>query len=861
MLWIGTDGGGLNLYDPTTGKFKHYFYDPKNKNSLSTNAVLTIFEDSKGKIFIGGYNGGICIYNEQQDNFKCYLPDVDKPGSISFHDVRGIVEGNDGLYYLSINGGNGLEIFDPNTETFHSAVYDPSTPGKSIVSKQTTTVYKDLDGSIWVGTYEGLSKYDPIAETFTNYIPVAGDTTTLSHRWVFAILRDSDGILWIGTAYGLDRFNEADNTFTTFTEREGLPDNIINCILEDNEHNFWISTNKGISRLNKEKMEFRNFDASDGLKVEQFIRESFFKDNEGKLYFGGTGGLVVLDPKNFSKNSYVPPVYLTNFQLFYQDVKIGVKNSPLEQTIAYTNKIVLTHKQNIITFNYVALNYMSPQKNSYAYMMEGFDEDWIYVGSRREASYTNLSPGRYTFKIKAANNDGIWNETGTSITVVVLPPWWKTWWFRLILFSSIIWVVYYFIRMKVQANKRDKEILQSKIEAGQAEVKKQKDEIEAHLKTLQEKEIEERESKWYNEGMTYLSDIISKNNDDLYKMSQKLILAIVEYVDARIGAFYILNDDDPNDVMFQLAGHYGIDEERIKKFSSVNEGYLGACYQEKRKIIIDNLPEDYALLESGLGKVSLKVLTLIPLIQDTNLNGVIELASLQNLPDYKITLLEKLAENLASSIEIIKVNERMKLLVEQMNAHAEELNAQKEEMQQNLEEMMATQEEMERIKLHDKEKDEKLLTQTSLLEKERSELQNKTIILETLLNNIDSQIFILDKKHSLLMANKSFAKDNRIQSIDKLIDKKIYELNLMTFRPEELKEDLKSVGEGNTISNKVKEKKAGNKKSTWMSETFVPILDEKQIQIGILSISTDISELKLLEKKYDELMKKLKNQS
>lgn len=719
LIWIGTDGGGLNLFDPSNGKFKHYFHDPNNKTSLSTNAVLTIFQDSKGRIIIGGYNGGICIYNESQDNFKCYLPDVDKPGSISFHDVRGIVEGNEGLYYLSINGGNGLEIFDLNTETFRSAVHDPSTPGKSIISRQTVTIYKDTDGSIWIGTYEGLSNYDPITETFRNFSSVIGDTTTLSHLWIYEILRDSDGILWIGTAYGLNRFNEADQTFTSFTERDGMPDNLISGITEDEDKNLWISTNKGIARLNKNTMEFRNFDASDGLKVDQFVHGSYFKDSEGQMYFGGAGGLVILNPKNFSKNNYVPPVYLTNFQLFYQDAIIGVKGSPLKQSIAYSDKVMLTHKQNIITFNYVALNYMSPQKNSYAYMMEGFDEDWIYVGSRREASYTNLSPGSYTFKVKASNNDGIWNESGTSITVIVRPPWWKTWWFRFILFSAIIWIVYSFIRIRMQANKRDKEILQSKIEAGQAEVKKQKDEIEAHLMTLQKKEIAERDSKWYNEGMTYLSDIISKNNDDVYRMAQKLILSIVEYVNASTGAFYIINDNNPKDIKLQLAGHYGIDEALVKKVFSVNEGYLGACCQEKSKILVDNLPDNYCTLESGLGKVSLKVLTLIPLMQDTNMNGIIELASIEKLPDYKIQLLEKLAENLASSIEIIKVNERMKVLVEQMNEHAEELNAQKEEMQQNLEEMMATQEEMERIKKHDKEKDEKLLEQHQFLKKKK----------------------------------------------------------------------------------------------------------------------------------------------
>jgi hypothetical protein len=517
--------------------------------------------------------------------------------------------------------------------------------------------------------------------------------------------------------------DKSKGTFKSYTEHDGLPDNIINGIVEDNDSTLWISTNKGISRFDKRTGKFSNYNENDGLKVKQFLYGSYLKDSDGTIYFGGQGGVVIIEPDNFRKNTFKPLVYLTDFQLSYNSVEIGKKGSPLKQHISFTDKIILNHRQNMITFNYVALNYMSPKKNQYQYMMDGFDTEWKHVGSRREATYTNLSPGTYTFRVRALNNDVVLNEEGTSVEIIITPHWWKRWWFRILVFIIIIYAVYSVIKKREQATKRDKMILEQKIAEGAKEVQKQKDEIAAQQKALKEKEEAETESKWYNENLAKLSGIISQNNEDLYKMSQALITNISEAVEANLGAIYSLHESENVESYFELIGSFGLSKHTLKNKFDIHEGYIGAVYNDKKIIEIDNLPENYALMKSGLGEVSMKYLILIPLLQDQNLKGVIELASLSKLKKIKIDLVEQLAANMASAIEILSGNERMKHLVEELNTHTEELNAQKEEMQQNMEEMLATQEEIERIRKEEKAKEEKLIKQNAILKEKEAELK------------------------------------------------------------------------------------------------------------------------------------------
>ena len=720
-LWFGTDGGGINIYDPYTSNFRFYSDDPEDTTSLASNSVLTICKDSYGRMLVGGYLTGLAVYNFAQDNFYNFLPDELNPQSLAHHDVRSIAEIDDGQFLIATNGGNGLELFDINSQQIIPFNFDPNVPGGDIVSHWLLTVYKDALGDVWVGGYGGLGKFDPHTGKSENFGANDEDPGTLSNSWVYCILRDSDGILWVGTSYGLNKFNDQTKTFTQYFENDGLPNNIICGLVEDADSNLWISTSKGISRLDKKTMTFSNYNVNDGLKVDQFNQGAYFKDDNGDIYFGGNGGVVYFNPSSFKKNTYKPPVYLTDFQISYTTVEIGKKDSPLKKHIAFTHEIKLNHRQNMITFNYVALNYVSPRKNQYEYMLEGLDEGWNKVDNRQEATYTNLTPGRYTFLVRATNNDGVLNEEGKSVDIVISPPWWKRWWFRIIIFLILLYFIIRILRIRESAAHRDKEILRRKIEAGEEEVQKQKDEIEAQKQILIKKEAAEKNSRWFNEAMAHLGAIVNKNTGNLYEMGRELISEIVSHVGANLGALYVINDEDKNKMFFELVGNYGADENKLKSRFDINDGYLAAVYQEKNVLSIDNLPDGYAIMKSGLGKTDLRHLLMIPLVQDENLNGIIELASLEKIPTFKVDLLEKLADNLAASIEILKVNERMKQMYEELNAHTEELNAQKEEMQQNLEEMTATQEEIERVRHNEQLKAKELKKQNKALQQLESE--------------------------------------------------------------------------------------------------------------------------------------------
>ena len=365
-------------------------------------------------------------------------------------------------------------------------------------------------------------------------------------------------------------------------------------------------------------------------------------------------------------------------------------------------------------------------------MLEGLDEDWNEVGNRREATYTNLNPGRYTFRVRATNNDGVLNEEGASIDIVISPPWWKRWWFKIVVFLLIFIFIVRIIRARESATRRDKEILRQKIEAGKLEVQKQKDEMEAQKQALTEKEAADRDNRWFNETMTQLGAVINKNTKDLYQLSRELLSEIISKIGVDLGALYVLNDQDKKDLYFELVGNYGLDESRIKTRFEINDGYIDAVFKEKTTLVIDNLPDNYVTLQSGLGETPMKYLLMIPLVQDKNLNGIIELASTHKIPEFKVDLLQKLADNLAASIEIMKINERMKEMYEELNVHTEEVNAQKEEMQQNLEEMAATQEEMERIR----EQEEIKTKQIKKQEKTHNQLKSEHEMLRDKYENL-----------------------------------------------------------------------------------------------------------------------------
>jgi PAS domain S-box-containing protein len=294
-------------------------------------------------------------------------------------------------------------------------------------------LYEDRSGTLWIGTFGGgLNRFDPRTGTFKVYRHDPIDANTICSDFIMFLTEDSGGRLWIGTQAGLDRFDPATESFTCFTERDGLPNNTIYAVLVDEADNVWTSSNRGLTRFSPGSRIVKTYDVSDGLQSNEFNGGAAFKTKDGEMFFGGTNGLNSFFPGRIEDNPLVPPIVLTEFQILNKPVVPGRNvdgRIVLERSIAETTDLLLSFRDRLISLEFAALHYAAPEKNQYAYMMEGFDKEWNYVKDRRFASYTNLPAGRYTFRVKASNNDGVWNEQGVSLRIRVVPPFWRTWWF------------------------------------------------------------------------------------------------------------------------------------------------------------------------------------------------------------------------------------------------------------------------------------------------------------------------------------------------------------------------------------------------------------------------------------------------
>jgi PAS domain S-box-containing protein len=442
MLWIGTRGGGLNQFDPVKKTFTHYLHKPDNPDSLSNDTIHVIVKARDGVLWIGT-GSGVDRFDPQKKTFTHYQPKSDNPNSLSHGSVRDIDIAQDGSLWIGMQGG-GLDRFDPVSQTFTHFKPEKGNPN-SLVSEWVFAVFIDSFGKVWVGTEGGLSCLDPKTRIFTNYISGKMDFNTR------AIYQDQLGTIWVGTNGGLHRFNQESKTFTRYNSNDGLAGDMVASIIADNQDSLWVGTNKGLSKFDPKKKKFRNYDVRDGLQGNQFRRDAVYKSPEGELYFGGINGFNSFFPEKVIDNPHIPPVVLSDFRLFNHPVGIG-GDSPLQQHISVAKQITLSYDQNVFSIEFAALNYRNSAKNQYMYMMEGFDKEFIQAGSgNNHATYTNLDPGRYTFRVKGSNNDGLWNEQGASIEILILPPWWETSWFYSVmaLFGLIIVfaVMFYFVKL------------------------------------------------------------------------------------------------------------------------------------------------------------------------------------------------------------------------------------------------------------------------------------------------------------------------------------------------------------------------------------------------------------------------------
>lgn len=458
-IWIGTGGGGLNLWKRASNTFIRYNPDPNNLNSLANWGVISLYQGKKNNyLWIGMYGSCIDRYDPKTNTFKHYTKG-NAPNQLNNDAVYAILEDRKGQVWLGTNGG-GVNILNQETGVITKYLNDPNNPN-SLGGNYVRCFLEDKKGNIWIGSTGGTSMFNPETRTFTNYNQ---NTTNIESDVVFSLFEDSKGNMWIGTlGGGLNKLNLKTKKITSYTTQDGLADNTINGILEDKQGYLWISTNNGMSRFDPRNETFKNSGLENGVQSFEFSQGAALKTKAGDLIFGGINGFNVINPDSLVYNNHIPPVVITGFRLFNKPVTVGGEQSPLQQDILTTKEIYLNYDQSFITFEFAALGFTAPEKNEYAYKLEGFDDDWNYSGNTRTATYTNLSPGNYTFKVKASNNDGVWNEEGCSIKIVVAPPVWQTWWFELLVALIVTGCIVLLYKYRVRAIKRQQILLEKQV--------------------------------------------------------------------------------------------------------------------------------------------------------------------------------------------------------------------------------------------------------------------------------------------------------------------------------------------------------------------------------------------------------------
>ena len=462
-LWIGTEGG-LNVLNKKSGTFRYYTHNPLDKHSIGSNAILCIFRDSRHNMWIGTWSGGLNLFHEKKGTFTRFLHDPNDKNSIGGNSIFSIIEDRDGLIWIATMDG-GLNCYDYKTGYFKSYRSDENDP-TSLSNDWTRDLYESHLGEIWVSTTTAVDIFNKHKGTFYHINHNPEDPNSITYNGAIVFFEDSRHQIWLGTEDGLNCFNRRDSTFTHFLQTDGLPNDAIKGICEDNHGNLWISTNNGISKFIRgvdlpEKPVFKNYSIDDGLQGVEFTRRACNRGKDGTLYFGGNNGFNSFHPDSIFDNPYVPEIVLTKLFIFNREAEIGEENSPIEKHISMLDEITLKYNNSVFSIEYAALNYLAPYQNQYAFKLTGFDNDWNYVGTQRLATYTNLNPGEYVFHVKGSNNDGIWNQKGTSIKVHIKPPFWLTAWFQISALVVIIALIFLGVQLrtaKIQSRNRELEL-------------------------------------------------------------------------------------------------------------------------------------------------------------------------------------------------------------------------------------------------------------------------------------------------------------------------------------------------------------------------------------------------------------------
>ena len=573
-LWIGTFGSGLGLQDgsqPGVAPVRRlYRHNEARSDGLTDDRVMALLSDRAGMLWIGTMGGGLNLFNTATGRFSAFRHDPADPATISADAIMALFEDRDGQIWVGTYGG-GLSRYERSTGTFTRFPADPAAAG-SLSSPRVTAIAQDLTGAIWVGTDGGgLNLLEPATGKFRNYRHDPSRAGTLSADTVYALHIDRAGNIWVGTqGGGLDRVvGAADQpqgiSFSNLSETDGLPNNVIYGIHSDQSGSLWLSTNAGLARFDPGTGRVKSLHRSHGLQAEEFNFGAHHRGSDGRLYFGGAAGYNAFYPDRLVEASVPPPVVLTGFEKMNRAVDTGTPYDRLDAA-------VLDYRDDVVTFELAALDFNAPGENRYAYMLEGFDTNWVELGRERRVTYTNLDAGDYVFRARAASSDGVWNDTGVSIALRVTPAPWATWWaysaygFLSLLLLGALW--------RSQQRKRARQLeysqqLESEVAARTSELAERNDELAVLNGKLMEASLTDpltglRNRRFVFEQVAKDVDLVQRQHFDT--LSGKSMHEIVDLV------FMIVDLDHFKPINDQY-GHGAGDEVLIQ----VRDVLLSAC--------------------------------------------------------------------------------------------------------------------------------------------------------------------------------------------------------------------------------------------------------------------------------------------
>ena len=597
-LWLGL-ADGLARLDVKTRAVEMWRRDERDPASLPGDMLITLATDRQGRLWVGSSNG---LARRDPDSGRfTRVPLDDDPNALS---IQRLLVDRAGVIWVGTRIG--LHRVDPHTDAVTTYRADPANPDG--IGGRVYALLEDRQGILWIGTENGLNRFDRARGTLRRYRHDPKQPGSLSHKRVPFLFEDRNGVLWVGTAAGLcQALPQPDGglRFRFHPQQNGAPSDPIGAILADDSGRLWISSTAGIAAFNPATGAFKRYTPRDGLIDGSYFIGSAHKGADGTLYFGGLAGMTAFDPARIRDNARPPQVAITDFFIFNQSIVAGAPRPDVlaKGTLADVGTLTLSHRDVMFSIEFAALHFADPQRNRYAYQLEGFDPQWVTTDAdKRFATYTNLDPGRYVFRVRAANKDGVWSAQPAQLELIITPPVWKMWWFRLALAALVLGAAYLLFRVRIRMLMRQKQALEVEVAGRTRELVRQKESIE---RQKLEAELQKDSVELAHRNISLLSDIgrrITANLD-----SEAIMTMLYEQVhalmDASVFGIGIYRAD-------QEVIEYPFAMEQGKRYAPYTRSMLEPnqlavwCINHAEEVFINDLETEYARYIANLALVS-----------------------------------------------------------------------------------------------------------------------------------------------------------------------------------------------------------------------------------------------------------------